>query len=88
MLLTLGRQQSFYLLARLFARPGTVVGVEEPGFRDPRNAFTHEGAQVLSLPEDKLDRVLSEIGNGFHLAPAGGGLGVGLFAALDRKSVV
>lgn len=52
-LLTLGRQQSFYLLARLFARSGTVVGVEEPGFRDPRNAFTHEGAQVLSLPVDE-----------------------------------
>lgn len=52
-LLTLGRQQSFYLLARLFARTGTVVGVEEPGFRDPRIAFSHDGAQVLSLPVDE-----------------------------------
>ena len=46
-LLTLGRQQSFYLLARLFARPGSVVGVEEPGFRDPRNAFAHDGAHMV-----------------------------------------
>ena len=52
-LLTLGRQQSFYLLARLFARPGSVVGVEEPGFRDPRNAFAHDGAQMVSLPIDE-----------------------------------
>ena len=52
-LLTLGRQQSFYLLARLFARPGSVIGVEEPGYRDPRNAFAHDGAQVLPLPVDE-----------------------------------
>ena len=60
-LLTLGRQQSFYLLARLFARPGSVVGVEEPGFRDPRNAFAHDGAQIVSLPVDE---------HGLQISPA------------------
>ena len=58
-LLTLGRQQSFYLLARLFARPGTVIGVEEPGFRDPRNAFAHDGAHMLSLAIDEQGLMIS-----------------------------
>ncbi|MDZ3991892.1 PLP-dependent aminotransferase family protein [Pseudomonas sp. Teo4] len=59
-LLTLGRQQSFYLLARLFARPGSKVAVENPGFRDPRNVFAYEGADVVPVPLDDEGLVLNE----------------------------
>lgn len=59
-LLTLGRQQSFYLLARLFARPGRRVGVEHPGFMDPRNVFAHDGAEVVPVPVDGEGVVLGE----------------------------
>lgn len=52
-LLTLGRQQSFYLLARLFACAGRRVAVEHPGFMDPRNVFAHEGAEVVPVPVDE-----------------------------------
>ena len=52
-LLTLGRQQSFYLLARLLVRDGARIGFEDPGFMDPRNVFAYNGAQVVPLPVDE-----------------------------------
>ncbi|WP_202978026.1 PLP-dependent aminotransferase family protein [Pseudomonas nabeulensis] len=52
-LLTLGRQQSFYLLARLLVRDGARIGFEEPGYMDPRNVFAYNGAQVVPLPVDE-----------------------------------
>ncbi|MBR0641537.1 aminotransferase-like domain-containing protein [Plastoroseomonas hellenica] len=35
-MVTLGAQQALYFLLRLFAGPGTVVGVEDPGYPDSR----------------------------------------------------
>jgi GntR family transcriptional regulator/MocR family aminotransferase len=52
-LLTLGRQQSFYLLARLLTRDGTRVGFEDPGYMDARNVFACNGAQVVPLAVDE-----------------------------------
>lgn len=52
-LLTLGRQQSFYLLARLLVRDGARIGFEDPGFMDPRNVFAYNGAHVVPLPVDE-----------------------------------
>lgn len=51
-LLTLGTQHGLYLLAQLFAREGTVFGVENPGYMDARNIFARDGASVLPLPVD------------------------------------
>ncbi|MFW0759049.1 hypothetical protein ACN1C3_30765 [Pseudomonas sp. H11T01] len=55
--MTLGRQQSFYLLARLLVRDGARIGFEDPGFMDPRNVFAYNGAQVVPLPVDKQGAV-------------------------------
>lgn len=51
-LLTMGTQHGLYLLAELFAREGTTVGVEDPGYMDARNIFAHRGARVEPLPLD------------------------------------
>ncbi|CAG9209540.1 GntR family transcriptional regulator [Paraburkholderia tropica] len=51
-LLTLGTQHGLYLLADLFAREGTRIGVEDPGYMDARNIFAHRRAQIVSLPVD------------------------------------
>lgn len=51
-LLTLGTQHGLYLLADLFAKPGTVVGVEDPGYMDARNIFMQRGARIAPLPVD------------------------------------
>ncbi len=41
---TLGAQQALYLLGHLLVRPGTRVGIEEPGYPDARNIFSIFGA--------------------------------------------
>ncbi|WP_144138248.1 PLP-dependent aminotransferase family protein [Paraburkholderia sp. BCC1884] len=51
-LLTMGTQHGLYLLAGLFAKPGTVFGVENPGYMDARNIFARNGARVAPLPVD------------------------------------
>ncbi|KLU25184.1 GntR family transcriptional regulator [Caballeronia mineralivorans PML1(12)] len=52
-LLTLGTQHGLFLLAELFARPGMIVGVENPGYMDARNIFARHEARVLPLPVDE-----------------------------------
>ncbi len=53
-LLTMGTQNGLYLLAELFAKPGTVVGVENPGYMDARNIFGRNAARVTPLPVDEF----------------------------------
>lgn len=49
-MITLGAQQALYLLAELLVRPGTVVGMEEPGYPDARNIFALKSADLRRLP--------------------------------------
>lgn len=51
-LLTMGTQHGLYLLSALFGGTDTRVGIENPGYMDARNIFTHHGAQVVPLPVD------------------------------------
>ncbi|MDE1179101.1 PLP-dependent aminotransferase family protein [Paraburkholderia sp.] len=53
-LLTMGTQHGLYLLSELFAKPGTVFGVENPGYMDARNIFARSGARVAPLPVDEF----------------------------------
>ena len=58
---TVGAQQALYLLADLLMTPDTVVGMEDPGYPDGRNAFASRAAQLVALPIDE---------NGLVLGPA------------------
>lgn len=62
-LVTMGTQQSLYLLARLLAGPGITLGVENPGYVDVRNIFELTGTRIKPLRVDEeglvVDRQLS-----------------------------
>lgn len=49
---TVGAQHALYLLADLLMTSDTVVGVEDPGYPDARNAFASRAAQLVALPVD------------------------------------
>ena len=51
-LITLGAQNALYLLTNLLVKPGTVVGVEDPGYPDIRNIFNLMTNNVRPLPID------------------------------------
>lgn len=51
-LVTIGTQNSLSLLASLLGRPGTVVGLENPGYVDARNIFGMTGCELLPLRVD------------------------------------
>ncbi|MDP5253288.1 MULTISPECIES: PLP-dependent aminotransferase family protein [unclassified Vibrio] len=51
-LITIGTQNSLYLLAEMLMAPGTRVGVEEPGYPDIRQIVTLKGASVVPLALD------------------------------------
>lgn len=51
-LITIGSQQSFYLLAEAFFGRGTRVGLEEPGHPHARNSFALRGPQLLEIAVD------------------------------------
>lgn len=67
-LITLGAQEGFYLLARMLSGPGTRVGCEMPGYPDSRFIYELYGAQPVHLPVDE---------QGARIAP-----GLGLDVAL------
>ncbi|WED23354.1 PLP-dependent aminotransferase family protein [Vibrio sp. JC009] len=48
-LITIGTQNSLYLLADLLVEAGTRVGLEDPGYPDARNIFSHHGATIEAL---------------------------------------
>ncbi|EMY35224.1 GntR family transcriptional regulator [Arthrobacter crystallopoietes BAB-32] len=51
-LITSGSQQGLDLLAHTIMEPGTVVGVEDPGYVDARHTFVRAGAALCPLPVD------------------------------------
>lgn len=67
-LITLGGQEGFYLLARMLSGPGTRIGCESPGYPDSRFIYELCGAQSVPLPVDE---------QGARIAP-----GLGLDVAL------
>ncbi|WP_432698400.1 PLP-dependent aminotransferase family protein [Marinobacterium sp. YM272] len=59
-LITIGTQNSLYLLANLLLGPDTVVGLEDPGFRDARNIFKSFDAQLHLQPVDEAGIVVDQ----------------------------
>ncbi|HAQ59251.1 MAG TPA: aspartate aminotransferase [Microbacterium sp.] len=51
-MITLGSQQGLDLLAHTLLGPGSVVGVEEPGYLDARHIFLRAGAQLRPFRVD------------------------------------
>jgi len=52
LLVTIGTQNSLFMLARLLARPGLRLGLEDPGYVDARNIFALAGAALQPLRVD------------------------------------
>lgn len=52
-LVTLGSQQGLHLLAKTLLTPGSVVGVEEPGYLDARHIFVRAGASLRAYDVDR-----------------------------------
>ncbi|WP_116363996.1 PLP-dependent aminotransferase family protein [Parahaliea mediterranea] len=59
-LVTIGTQNSLYLLANLLCRPGVKVGLEDPGFRDARNIFATFGADLHLQEVDDAGLVVDQ----------------------------
>lgn len=59
-LITLGTQNSLYIISRLLMSPDIVVGIEEPGYVDARNIFETSGARVVPIPLDAEGLVVDE----------------------------
>ncbi|MGR5299718.1 MULTISPECIES: MocR-like pyridoxine biosynthesis transcription factor PdxR [Vibrio] len=51
-LITIGTQNSLYLLARLLGDKETRLAVEEPGYPDVRNIFSSHGATIVPINVD------------------------------------
>jgi GntR family transcriptional regulator/MocR family aminotransferase len=61
-LVTLGSQNSLYLLASLLVRPGTVVAMEDPGYADIRNMFSLLSADVRTVALDTEGLRVDQLG--------------------------
>lgn len=61
-LITLGSQNSLYLLSSLLVRPGTVVAMEDPGYADIRNMFALLSAKVRSVELDAEGMKVDQLG--------------------------
>lgn len=59
-LITMGAQNSLYLISRLLMSPNIVVGIEEPGYVDARNIFEISGARVVPIPLDNEGLIVDE----------------------------
>ncbi len=59
-IVTIGTQNSLYLLANLLCNNNTRVGVETPGFRDAFNIFTLFDSQVHQQPVDENGIIVDE----------------------------
>ena len=51
-MITMGAQHSLYLIATLFIRPDTRIGMEDPGYPDARNIFRMLTPHVVPLRSD------------------------------------
>jgi GntR family transcriptional regulator/MocR family aminotransferase len=72
-LVTLGSQQGLDLLAHTLLGPGSVVGVEDPGYPDARHIFLRAGAELAPIPVDRSGLVPPEDLSGLallHLTPS------------------
>lgn len=59
-LVTLGTQQSLYLLAQLLGGQGVTLGLENPGYVDVRNIFELTGTRLKSLQVDAAGLVVDQ----------------------------
>jgi GntR family transcriptional regulator/MocR family aminotransferase len=51
-MMTIGAQHALYLIARLFTKPDTRVGMEDPGYPDARNIFGMLTGNIVPLAVD------------------------------------
>ena len=51
-MMTIGAQHALYLIARLFTKPDTRVGMEDPGYADARNIFGMLTENIVPLAVD------------------------------------
>ena len=63
-LVTVGAQQSLYMLARLLLDPNSVMGIEDPGYVDIRNIANLNPSQVIALPVDEEGMIIDDRLNG------------------------
>jgi GntR family transcriptional regulator/MocR family aminotransferase len=59
-LVTIGTQNSLYMLAQLLGRPGLVMGLEEPGYVDARNIFSLTGCELKPLRLDSQGLIVDQ----------------------------
>ena len=52
-MMTIGAQHALYLTARLFIKPDTRVGIEDPGYPDARNIFAMLTGNIVPLRIDQ-----------------------------------
>lgn len=86
-LITIGTQNSLYLLANLLMDSSTVVGLENPGFRDAYNIFSNFNADVRLYDVDHDGLQMSEQLHDCHylyLTPSHQ-VPTGVELSLDRK---
>lgn len=67
-MMTMGAQHALYLIARLFIGPGTIVGMENPGYPDARNIFSMMTSNVVPLSVDGEGLVPSTSFENCHMA--------------------
>lgn len=71
-LITLGAQEGFYILAQMLSGPGARVGCEVPGYPDSRFIYELSGAQPVPLPIDAEGaRIAPGLGLDFALLTPG-----------------
>jgi GntR family transcriptional regulator / MocR family aminotransferase len=58
-LITVGAQHAYYLLAETLLNEHTRIGMEEPGYPHARNIFALRQASIVSLPVDEQGIVLN-----------------------------
>ena len=72
-LITSGSQQGLDLLAHTIMEPGTVVGVEDPGYTDARHTFVRAGAELELAPaEDIIEWAAATFGSRFCITSSMG----------------
>jgi len=57
-LITMGTQNSLFLVSQLLISKGVTVGIEEPGYVDARNIFENSGAKLVPIPVDEEGLVI------------------------------
>lgn len=70
LIVTVGAQHAFCMLADLLVREGTRVGIEDPGYPDARNIFEARNSQLMPLPVDGEGLVVDDRLRSFDYAYA------------------